>query len=102
MLPTVDINPNDEAFVHSVLFERKVKVPSLVFDQSIWLKALKIITAKELQIIPLAGGFHILMSLYGSIGTIMSGSDIEQCFKVYVEKTFQATFLVGKQFGAQI
>ena len=44
------------------------------------IKTLEIITAKELKIVPLFGGFHMLTLFYGRIGTIMSGSGIERVF----------------------
>ena len=88
MLPIIDLNPNDETCVHSVLLfaieqskKLNVKEPSITFDQPLWFKALEIITAKELKIVPLLGGFHMLMSFYGSIGTIMPGSGIERIFQ---------------------
>ena len=74
--------------VHSVLLcaieqskQLNVKEISITFYQSFWFKALEIITAKELKIVPLLGGFHMLMSFYGSIGMIMSDSGIEQVFQ---------------------
>ena len=74
--------------VHSVLLcaieqskQLNVKEISITFYQSLWFKALEIITAKELKIVPLLGGFHMLMSFYGSIGMIMSDAGIEQVFQ---------------------
>ena len=58
-----------------------VKEPSITFDHPLWFKALEIYTAKELKIVPLLDGIHMLMSFYGSIGTIMPGSGIEQVFQ---------------------
>ena len=88
MLPIIEMNPNDETCVRSVLLfaikqskKLNVKEPSITFDQPLWFKALEIITAKELKIVPLLGGFHMLISFYGSIVTIMSGSGIEQVFQ---------------------
>ena len=52
MLPIIDLNPNDETCVHSVLLfaieqskKLNVKEPSITFDQPLWFKALEIITS---------------------------------------------------------
>ena len=85
MLPIIDLNPNDETCIYSTLhfiIEQSKKLnfatPSITYDQPLWwLKALEI-TAKKLDIAPLLGGFHMLMSFYGSISTIMDGSGIDK------------------------
>ena len=87
ILSIIDLNPNDETCVLSVLLfpieqskKLNVKELSVTSDQPLWFTTLEIITAKELKIVPLLGGFHMLMSFYGSIGRIMSGSGIERVF----------------------
>ena len=94
MLPIMDLNPNDETCVLSVLLfvieqskKLYVKEQSITFDQPLWLKALEIITAKELKIAPLLGRFHMLMSFYASIGTICLLLELNECFKMYMERT---------------
>ena len=54
MLPLIDLDPNDETCVHSILLfaigqskKLSVKEPSITFDQPLWFKALEIITAKD-------------------------------------------------------
>ena len=68
MLPIVDLDPKNETCVYSVLLfvieqskRLAITTPSVTFDQQLWIIALEIITAKELQIVPLLGGFHMLM-----------------------------------------
>ena len=74
MPPIIDLNSKDEICVHSVLLfaiehskELNVMEAFITFDQPLWFKTLEIITAKELKIVPLLGGFHMLMSLYERI-----------------------------------
>ena len=74
MLPLIDLNPNDETCIYSTLLyiieqskRLNIEIPSVMFDQTLWLKALEIVTEKSLEIVPLLGGFHLLMSFYGSI-----------------------------------
>ena len=88
MLPIIDVNPNDETCIYSTLFfvikqlkKLNVTTPSTTLDQSLWLKALEIITTKKLNIVPLFGGFHILMSFHGSIRTIMVVSGTDKLFE---------------------
>ena len=52
---------------------------SSIFDQPLWLKALEIITAKKLHIVP--ARFHMFMSFYDSIGTIVARSGIHNLFQ---------------------
>ena len=80
MLPIIDLNSNDKTCVHSVLLfaieqskKLNVKEPFNTCGQPLWFKALEIITPKELKIVSFLGGFHMLMSFYGGIGTIMPG-----------------------------
>ena len=54
MLPTTDVNPNDETCMHSVLLfaieqskKLNVKELSITFDQPLWFKPLEIMTAKD-------------------------------------------------------
>ena len=95
MLPIIDLDPKNESCVYSVLkfiiSQSKrlgVKTPTVTFDQQLWIIALEIIAANKLDIVPLLGGFHMLMSFYGSIGSIMEGSGIRKLFKtIYGENT---------------
>ena len=84
MLPIIDLNSNDKTCVYSVLLfaieqskKLNVKEPSNTCGQPLWFKAPEIITPKELKIVSLLGGFHMLLSFYGGIGTIMPGYCIE-------------------------
>ena len=104
MLPIIDLNPNDETCIYSTLLfvieqskKLNVTTPSITFDQSLWLKALEIITAeKELDIVPPISGFHMLMSFYGSIGTIMAGSGIDKLFENIYGQNAVKHMLSGK------
>ena len=67
MLPILNLNPNNETCICSVLLNvidqcRKMDIdyPSVTFDQPLWLKELEIIAAKRLRIVPILGGFCCL------------------------------------------
>ena len=46
------------------------------FDQPLWIKATEIVNVKKLPIVLILGGFHMLMSFAGSIGTLMGSSGL--------------------------
>ena len=75
-----------------------VTMHSITFDQPLWMKALEIRTAKktQLDIIPLLGGSHMLMSFYGSIGTIMDGSSISKLFESMYSPNTVKYMVTGK------
>ena len=97
--------------LHSPFCNRTVKklnvtTPSITFDQPLWLKVLEIITAKTLDIVPLLGGFHMVMSFYSSISTIMAGSVIDKLFQnIYGENSVKhmlSSKAVARTYRAQI
>ena len=94
-LPIIDLDPNDETCIYSTLLfvikqakKLKIVVPSVTFDQPLWLKATGIIEKANLDIVCRLGGFHAMMSFLGSVGNLMKGSGIEEFFsEVYAEHT---------------
>lgn len=103
MLPIINLNPTNEACVYSTLqfvIEQSKRLgivtPSITFDQQLWIIALEIIMAKQLNIVPLLGGFHMLMSFYGSIGNIMDGSGISKLFHTIYGENATKHILSGK------
>ena len=103
MLPIIDLNPNDKTCICTVLLfvieqskKLGVTMPSITFDQFLWIKALEIITAKRLDIVPLLGGFDLLMSFYGSIGSIMDGSAISKLLECLYGQNAVKHIVTGK------
>ena len=94
-LPIIDLNSSDESCIYSTLLfiikqakSLNVMVPSVTFDQPLWLKATGIIKEAKLEIVCRLGGFHTLMSFIGSVGHLMKGSGLEELFsQVYAEHT---------------
>ena len=92
-LPIMDLNPSDENCIHSTLLfvinQAKllnVKIPSITFDQPLWLKATGISEEDNLNIVCRLGGFHTMMSFIGSLGGMMRGSGLEDLFsEVYAD-----------------
>ena len=82
-LPIIDLNLSDETCIFSNLsFQsqaRKLNIPTpcITFDQPLWIKAVEITKNKSLNVVCRLGGFHIMMSFLGSIGSMMKGSGLE-------------------------
>lgn len=85
-LTVVDNPPDNYNTVYTTLLEcMRVAVDNpmiITFDLPLWTKATRIILERDLPIIPRLGGFHQLMSYTGSMGYLMTGSGIEDCFKI--------------------
>ena len=98
-LPMIDMDPTNMSCVYSTLkfveaqCKRQHTTPIITFDQPLWWKAQLIVESEppdsELRSIILRlGGFHAEMSFLGCIGSIMSGSGIEELLEcVYASNT---------------
>jgi len=75
MLPMLNLKPTDASCIYSTLLfvvqqAKHLQVPATVitFDQLLWIKAVDIAAATELDIVIRLGGFHIIKSYLGAIG----------------------------------
>ena len=87
-LPIIDLNPSDETCIFSTLLyiqrqarELNIPTPCITFDQPLWIKAVEIVKAKSLNVVCRLGGFHVMMSFLGSIGSMMKGSGLEEALE---------------------
>ena len=103
LLPIVDLNPNDMSCVFSTLMfvqsQSKIlgiKTPIITFDQPLWIKAYEIIKAKSLNMVCMLGGFHLLMSYMGSIGSLMKASGLEESMEQIYAKNTVPHIISGK------
>ena len=95
LLPIIDLSTTDMTCILSKLKvvehqakEIEIMTPVIPFDQPLWIKAFEIIEAKSLNIVCILGGFHLLMSFFGSIGAAMKGSGLEEAMEqVYAESS---------------
>jgi len=55
--------------------------PCITFDQPLWQKKVEICRSSELDVFCRLGGFHMLLSFIGSIGSAMAGSGLEEVLK---------------------
>lgn len=75
-LPTINLNLSDESCIYSTLLFVEQQAQqlnflslSITFDQPLFIKAFKILKAKDTNTVIRLGDFHLLMSFLGGIGT---------------------------------
>ena len=103
MLPIINMDPTDMSCVYSTLMfindqakKLNVDTPCVTFDQPLWLKASEIVQEKSLRMVLILGGFHTMMSFCGSIGELMDGSGLEDCFQTVYGSATVSKMLQGK------
>ena len=107
-LPMIDMDPTNMGCIYSTLkfveaqCKRQHTTPIITFDQPLCWKAQLIVESEppgsELRSIILRlGGFHPEMSFLGCIGSIMSGSGIEELLEcVYASNTVEHSWERGR------
>ncbi|CAH3133198.1 unnamed protein product [Porites lobata] len=106
-LPMIDMHPTNMSCIYSTLkfveaqCKRQHTTPIITFDQPLWWKAQLIVESEppdsELRSIILRlGGFHAEMSFLGCIGSIMSGSGIEELLECVYPSNTVGHMLSGK------
>ena len=96
-LPVIDLNRGDESCIYSTLKfiteeanKFGILVPCVVFDQPLWLKAIRIIAESGLKTVARLGAFHTTMSFLGKIGKLMVGLGIAELLaEVYGENSVE-------------
>lgn len=109
-LPIIDLQPSDMTCILSTLKflsdlgrEQNV-IPVITFDQPLFWKASKVIQQYvELNhICLLLGAFHTVMNLLGAIGSIMSGSGLQEILEqIYADKAV-SHILSGKAYSRAV
>ena len=87
-VPIIDLNPSNETCIYSTLTyiqsqaeQLNLTTPCVTFDQPLWIKAIEIIKSKSMNMVCRLGGFHMMMSFLGSIGSMMKGSGLEEALE---------------------
>ena len=103
MPPFIDMNPGDESCIYSTLLyikdlanQMNIETPSIIFNQSLRVKAADIVLTKNLATVAQLGGFHWLMSFLGIVGTCMEGSGLSHFFKNVYGKNTGNHIMTGK------
>ena len=109
MQPLIDMNPGDETCLYSTLLyvnreatRMGIPVTCITFDQPLWLKAVDICIASDLDIVCRLGGFHLLMSYLGCIGHIMSGSGLEDILELNYGPNTVKHIMSGKAYDRAV
>ena len=84
-LPIIDLSPTDPTCIYTTLKfvidqakSLNIKTPVLTFDPPLWLKVSDIKNCKSMDIVLILGGFHLMMSFMGSIGSLMKGLGLSE------------------------
>ena len=103
MLPIIDLNPNSMHCIYSLLSfilqqakKLNIDTPVVTFDQALWLKATDIVSAENLPVVLILGGFHMMMSFVGSIGSLMSNSGLITALETIYGPVSVKHMLTGK------
>lgn len=109
MLPIIDLDPTNMTCIFSTplfITEQATKLgintPVVTFDQPLWLNATEIITDKSMSMVLLLGGFHMLMSFMGSIGTIMENSGLSTVLETIYGSVSVKHMLTGKAIAMSL
>ena len=85
-LPIIDNKPDNFSTVYTTLQEAmkhsESKYTVITFDLPLWIKAVRIILQTKMPVVARLGGFHLLKSFLGCIGTIMKDSGLEDVFQL--------------------
>jgi hypothetical protein len=109
MLSIVDLNPSDPDCIYSTLLyvvsqasKLGLSTPDITFDQPLYIKAVDIAMKANLNIVVRLGGFHMLMSVLGSVGHMMRGSGLENILSIIYGPNTVEHVLSGKGYARAI
>ena len=99
-LPIIDLKQANETRIYStILFVTDeaiigIPTPCITFDQPLRQKAFAIAKNQNLNAVCILGGFHTLMSLFGSIGILTSDSGLAELFDEVYSGVLGKTHLI--------
>ena len=103
LLPIIDLNPTDMTYIYSTLKfiqsqakELNIVTPVITFDQQLYIKAMEIVKATNINMVAKLGGYYLLMSFLGSIGEVMKGSGLEDALEEPYGKSTVPDLISGK------
>ena len=105
----IDLDPSNPTCIYSTLrfielqaLKIGKQTPCVTFDQPLWYKAVGIIENEGLNMVCRLGGFHLLMSFLGSIGSLMGGSGLENVLENIFASNVIQHILSGKAFARAV
>ena len=101
----INLNSSDESCIYSTLLfveqqarQLNIPTPCITFDQPLFIKAFEISKAKSMNIVIRLGGFHLLISFLGGIGTIIGGSGLAETMETIYAQNSVVYMLDGKAY----
>ena len=107
-LPFINMDPSDCSTLYTALGYARAqcdkaaqKTCFVTFDQPLYIKATEIVrSSPELAcVVVRLGGFHLLMSLMGAIGYIMSGSGLQELWESVYAKNSVVQMISGHAYN---
>ena len=106
MMPLIDLQPSNPTCILSTLVfiedqckQYGVMTPCVTFDQPLWAKATAIIEEQQLNMVCRLGGFHLLCSFLGSIGTLIGGSGLVDILELIFAPNVIQHIISGKAYA---
>ena len=106
--PFINLDPSNPSTIYTALCfaqelceKKALKTCPVTFDQPLFLKASEIVaSSSDLdRVIVCLGGLHLLMSYLGSVGQIMTGSELEELWEQVYAK---GSVLTGHAFSQAV
>ena len=97
ILLILDLKPTDLSCIYTTLLfvrdqaKKLNTVPSVTFDQPLYIKAVDICIAENLCMVCRLGGFHTLMNFLGAVGPVMKGSGLGRNYGIAVRNKHRGT-----------
>ena len=110
-LPTINLNLSDESCIYSTLLFVEQQAQQLNFlslsitfdaDQPLFIKAFKILKAKDANIVIRLENFHLLMSFLGGTGTVMEGCGLSKSTETICQPNSVADMLEAKAYAREM
>ena len=106
MLPIINLPSTDVNALYSLLVyvsdqcsRLDVPMPTITFDQPLYVKAYDIVASMNMNIFVRLGGFHQLMSFLGSIGSVMEGSGLRTALETIYAPLAVNHMISGKAYS---
>ena len=106
LLPVVDLSVSNPTAIYSVLqyickqvAKLNIETLCITFDLPLYIKAFEISKSLQMDIVIRLGGFHLLMSFLGSIGSVMEGPGLKDGLESIYALVTVGHMLIGKAFS---
>jgi len=92
----MDLNPKDLSCIYSTLVFVEWQA-----EQLLWLKVVNILLSR-VNVVCHLGGFHVLMSYLGTLGTLMAGSGLTDVLQTCYGSASVSQMMSGKAYARTV